>query len=218
MVCAGIIASGLFAATARADTVFSDTGSTPTGLFTTTGNTIGQQVILDYSGGAIITNFSFEIFATNIVSSGATCTIQVCNNTNNGAPDLSSILFTDTFSITNFPAGVLAVEDTGVLFPVNKSFTWFVSFSSLGGGDAGLVFTTNNPSVGSVYNDLWSYDGANWTLRYVPSYTNDFHLLADFQGTGVGPVPEPSILALTGMGASLVSVLYRRRKQETSKD
>jgi len=191
----------------HADSLYDNLG-TPAGTFDAQGNQIGDQIILaDLGVGANITDFSFELYSIGVSPSAAYTVSILANDGAGGAPSTS--LWSDTYTFgTSYPSGTL-VSYSGLSIDVPHSFTWAVSFSALGGGgaQAGLVLSTAaGPSVGDNYTDYWMNNGT-WNLNYVPGSTINF--LAAISGTAI-PVPEPSSVALFGLGAVALLVWGRR--------
>jgi hypothetical protein len=186
--------------------------NTPAGFFNSEGHEIGDQIILADTGlGAIITDFSFEFYATN-VNPLAQFTISLyANDGVGGVPSTS--LWTDTTTFGNnsdYSQGILAsYSDLDIAVP--HSFTWAIDFSNVGGG-AGLILSTSvGPTVGGNYTDYWLNNGGVWQLNYIEG--SDVSFLAAFSGTSV---PEPTSMALMGLG-SLGLFLLKRRSARRSK-
>lgn len=95
---------------------------------------------------------------------------------------------------------------TPVTLPDN--LIWTVQFSNLAAGQTGGLLLYGPPTVGSSLNDFWQKDSTGtWSLMQV----NGGATLADF-ATRVTAVPEPSVLALGGIGAVLLVGLRGFRK------
>jgi hypothetical protein len=185
---------------------------TPAGLFNSEGHEIGDQIILADTGfGAIITDFSFEFYATNVDSLAQYTISLYANDGLNEAPSTS--LWTDTATFGNsfdFSQGIL-VNYSDLNITVPHSFTWAIGFANVGAGNAGLILSTGGPTVGNNYTDYWLNTDGAWQASYIEGSSVDF--LAAFSGTSV---PEPTSMALMGLG-SLGLFLLKRRSARLSK-
>ena len=221
----GLVVMALTAGLAvHADTLFSNTNATSTFGFSSggNGNQIGSQVGLADDGyGAILTGFSFELYARNVDSSLASYTISLYANdgaTVNGYASPSTELWTSsyTFGTADLSTGMLVSYGSSDLNSVQvpSTFTWVISFSDLGSGDAGVNYTAENPAVGGLYSDVWVNDGAGWGLDVAEDGSN-INFLSSFEGT-VLTTPEPSSIALLSLGSASL-LFWRRRSARCSK-
>lgn len=86
-------------------------------------------------------------------------------------------------------------------------FTYTVAFAGVGGANAaGLYVPDLTPTVGSSFNDFWQSTGSGWETRTMQNGD-----LANFQ-VSITAVPEPSVIALAGLGlAGLLGWAARRK-------
>jgi len=215
---AGLIAIVL-AQNVHAATLYSNLDA-PAGYFSGATNELGDEIILaDYGAGSTITNFTFN-FYNNAADGVASLTVYLYANDGSASPagplTPHTVLWSDSFSIPNAPTGLNVdvssdLPGGGVVVP--SDFTWAVEFSGLGVNDAGLILSTTVGTVGSNYNDYWLNLGTsgspNWITATNASYAVNF--LASVGGTAATPTPEPSSMALMGLGiAGLAGFLKRK--------
>lgn len=215
----GLVVMALTAGLAvHADTLLFYNLASPAGLFKSEGNTIGDQVILADNGyGAIITDFSFDLYATGVASDSlATYTITLYANDGTGGTP-STVLWTDSSMFASAPNLTTGTEVNyaGLDISVSSSFTWAISFSNLdSGAAAGLVLSTTAPTTGYDYTDYWLKTDTGWSTQVGTSVSRvDF--LASFEGTVV-ETPEPSSVALLSLGSASL-LFWRRRSARGSK-
>lgn len=190
--------------------------NTPAGFFNSEGHEIGDQIILADTGfGAIITDFSFEFYAADVDPLAQYTISLYANDGVGGAPSTS--LWTDTYAFgnsTDFSQGIV-VNYSDLNITVPHSFTWAIDFANLGeAGNAGLILSASGPAVGGNYTDYWLNEDGTWKLNVNnPNDGSAVDFLASFSGS---PVPEPTSMALMGVG-SLGLFLLKRRSARLSK-
>jgi PEP-CTERM motif len=170
---------------------------------------VGGQVILNDNGtGSVLTNFDFWVASPT----DETITVAIYDQTGlAGAP--GNKLWSDSFNSSDLQAGGLTNELNETLnLAVPSSFTWTVQLS----GNGGPALVTNAPAIsGGFYRDYWWNKGSdsapNWQL-YVDPNGGIINFAADFSGTP-NPTPEPSSLALIGLGCLAVGSYAKRSKK-----
>ena len=196
---------------------------TPIGYFSAGGSQIGDEVFLaDNGNGSTIDSFSFD-FYNNASSGSPKATVYLYANNGvtalSGAHSPGTVIFSEMFDIPFAPTGTNFLFNAAggdfTTLNVPSDFTWAVEFSGLGGNDAGLILSTNAPALGNNYTDYWLNLGTagspNWQTATNADYAINF--LATFTGTAnpAAPTPEPSSMALMGLGiAGLAGFLKRK--------
>jgi len=233
----GIVAGFVVAVgalTVNAQNLYSNT-NTEAGVFSSPNNEIGSEIILaDNGNGSTITGLSFNYYNT-MPDNAASLTVYLYANdgpaSSTGPKTPGTVLWSTSWPILNAPTNVpiggdlhvdgLTFTETqqsdnngdlpngGVAVP--SDFTWAVEFSGVSSGqDAGLVFTTDAPAVGRGYNDFWMNLGTaaspNWVLA-----TNNVAPNLSFFFTASGTVPEPSSMALLGLGVVGMFGMLKRK-------
>ncbi len=135
-----------------------------------------------------------------------------------GTPTARSTL---VFDNTDFQKGdVLGLFQNGANgnpagLPVADQYvTWTIEFQGLGNGDELGVDLYYPPTVGLDYNDYWvkgTGSEATWLL-YTNSDVPAVDFAALFQGTTI--VPEPTVLALSAVGALALFATNRRLRRK----
>jgi hypothetical protein len=130
-----------------------------------------------------------------------------------GTPTARSTL---AFGMTDFQSGDKSgLFKPGEGLPVENPFvTWTVEFQGLGNGDELGVDLYYPPTVGLDYNDYWvkgTGSAAQWLL-YTNSDVPAVDFAAVFQGTTI--VPEPTVLALSAVGALALFATNRRLRRK----
>jgi hypothetical protein len=228
---AGIILAG--SAGVRADTLLYQNTATSLGynMLFNNGDVIGQQIWL--GTGALpysLTGFSFEYYSPNASWAGSvTADFSFYNNdgaVTNGYTAPGSLFFNSgTFSLTPPLAnyGVLEFDTNdfqvgngpGAVtmspsFVMPSNFTFTVTFTGLGGGDVVGLPIFDPPQVGANSGDYWYDVSGTWELLTNADYPVAFG--AQFTGTPQ-PIPEPSVICLSALGAAAFAIIARRRQQ-----
>jgi hypothetical protein len=187
---------------------------------------VGDEILLAGSE-RYLTNFSFEYWGTNTAAAGNTpfsgsVEARVRFYENNGllfngysAPGTS---FYDSgwFSIGSptarntfeFRPGADGIPTAGLFVPVSD-MTWSVQFRGLGATDQAGVDLYSPSTVGQDFPDYWQFSGGSWELM-TNSVSMDFGALFEASLTGV---PEPSTLALLGLGGLTLLAAVRRTRR-----
>lgn len=220
------VGAGIFLAASVASygtTLYSDnTVDTGNSLAFTNGETLGQQLTINGFNALTLTNFSFELYSTNVAFSGVNMDVTLL--TNNGAlfngyasPGTSfydSGVFALQSPVQTLGAGasVETLVFSGLSISMPTNFTLAFSISGLGVNTNIAVELFGTASVGQNNGDYWlnNPNAGGYAL-----YTNSTPVAfgAQFQGTGT-LVPEPSVLCLgaAGMAALMGAVKLRRKK------
>ena len=221
------VGTGIFLAASVASygtILYSDnTVDTGNSLGFTNGETLGQQLTINGFNALTLTNFSFELYSTNVAFSSAVM-MDVTLLTNNGtlfngyaSPGTSfydSGLFALQSPLTT-TAGASTVETltfSGLSISMPTNFTLAFSISGLGVNTNIAVELFGTATVGVNNGDYWlNNPNAGGYALYTNSTPVEFG--AQFQGTGT-VVPEPSViyLGVAGMAALMGAVRLRRKK------
>ena len=207
--------------TVSADILYSNL-DTPAGYFSAATNEIGDEVILaDNGNGSTINSFSFNFY--NQAADGV-ASISIFLYANNGSASPAgplkpgTVLWTESFAIPNAPTGMnvdVSTDLPGGALAVPSDFTWAVEFSGLGANDGGLILSTNAPTIGNNYNDYWLNLGSSGSPTWVTATNADYNInfLASFGGTAnpPAPTPEPSSMALMGLGIAGLAGFMKRK-------
>jgi hypothetical protein len=129
--------------------------------------------------------------------------VSLYDNTGiDGAPN--NLLWTTDLGGSDYAAGLmtLSVALPDVLLP--DTVTWTVRFSTDPGPMYGLVFF-DPPTVGSSGDWAWWYDGGGFH-----SVSFGYGRISNFGARITAAIPEPSTLALLGIGAVGLLVCGRR--------
>lgn len=155
------------------------------------GWTLESVTIPYYSNYGSVGGLTVKIYANDGVS-GAPSTVLYSSS----PIDILNSGGTVTIPFADIPANVLPA-----------GFTYTVSFTGVGGANsAGLYVPNLAPTVGSSFNDFWQNTGSGWELRTMQNGD-----LANFQ-VSITAVPEPSVIALAGLGlAGLLGWAARRK-------
>jgi hypothetical protein len=203
--------------------ITTDTGNS---LNFNNGVTIGNEIVLANGyPSAIVTNFSFEIYSTNASFAGASVRMQVFLYNNNGplfntyATPGPSIYDSGLFPLSTPLQSSLGFSDVVTLnfnslnITVNNNFTFAAVVTGLAASDRVGMELFDPAAVGLNHEDYWVNDnGSGWVLK-TNSVAAGFGAL--FQGT---PIPEPSTLGLSVVGASLLlGSFWLRRRQDQSR-
>ena len=170
----------------------------------TSDSTVGDEVTL---AGSDRQATAFDV--TIYLSAGSTADATVKFFANDGAFGKPGSLLYSSSSITlaagqnSYGIDLTTVLNGPVVLP--DTFTWAVSFSGLSGGEEAGLYHYGGPSVGSSAADHWADTGAGWELL------NTGAGFSDNFAAKVQAVPEPTTLALLGVGAAGL-LMARRRK------
>ena len=194
---------------------------------------VGQQVYLDNTALSLapyLTNFTFEYYSSNSAFSGSVqASVKFFLNDGaftNGfqAPGLTPFYDSGLFSIyapnslfsgTNFAylsfgdneLYLAGGPDTPITlgYALPQSFTVVYTISGLTGSDMIGLPVYNPSTVGTNHGNYWLQDpGNNWGL-----VTNNATLIGI--GMQFEAAPEPSVIALAGLGGLLMTRLLRRK-------
>jgi hypothetical protein len=208
----------------------STTVDTGTSMNFPNGATIGQQIWLGTTTPAYLTNFSFEYYSPNATFAG-NVKMEVALYANNApagpsgykapgsviydsglipllTPQFITGMNVATFDITY--SDLLNGIGTGaspmpadLYLPTNFTFT--VTFSGLGTGDSVGLEEFGYPTVGGNYGDYWYFSGS-WQLLTNGTPTT-------FGAQFMGATPEPTVVAVGVLGATMIAGFIRRRRK-----
>jgi len=184
--------------------------ATDNGRYYPTNFEYGDQLTLA-SSERTLSQFTFSYFFSGTAVTSETWRLRMYATTGTNPPvtpfytsdpiPLATGVNGYTTPIINFD-----LASPAVILP--DSFTWTVEFSNLAAGQSAGLLLSGPPSIGSNFNDFWQKDGAGaWSLMQL----DGGNTVADFAAR-ITAVPEPSILALGGVGALLLAGLRRFRK------
>jgi len=152
-----------------------------------------------------VTDFSFYARLNASVLGSQSVVFRFYDNTGTGGSP-GALLFQSTPQAMALGSQTFSVSGLAVTVP--NSFTWTVTFSSLGVGDDAGLLIYNPPTIGSSLNDFWQSDsGGAWSLMQV----NGGLTPANFAAR-VTAVPEPGALALGVLGVIIGAVFKRNRR------
>ena len=92
-----------------------------------------------------------------------------------------------------------------VPYSPNEQLTYTITFTGLAAGDSIGLGTTAGPTVGVANNGYWFKNSAGDSFEYLTNGVNDT-TMAEIQA-----VPEPTSMALVGIGAMSLLVAAKRR-------
>jgi len=156
-----------------------------------------------------ITEFQFETFTSSNASGDETAQIIFrLNDGINGAPN-TEIARSELFPLG---AGNNTTEThvwSGLFVPLSAdNFTWSVVFQGIDDGEQVGVGLYGTPFIGSSFDDFWQNDGGTWGTLLIDGGATP----ANFGAHVMAVVPEPSTIALAGIGSvALLGFLLRRR-------
>jgi hypothetical protein len=187
--------------TATADPLGQQYSPTPTGL------EFGDRINL-LGPDRTLSQFSFYYFFSGATANTQSVTVRMYASNGTNAPG-TAFYTSDPIALNpSFNNQSINFPLSSNLITLPDSLIWTVQFSSLAAGQTGGLLLYGPPNVGSSFNDFWQKDGAGaWSLMQI----NNGATLADFAAR-VTAVPEPGILALSGLGALLLAGLRRFRK------
>jgi hypothetical protein len=223
------VGAGIFLAASVASygtILYSDnTVDTGNSLSFTNGETLGQQLTINGFNALTLTNFSFELYSTNVAFSGVNMDVTLLTNNgvayNGYATPGTSFYDSGIFSLQSpvqtlgAGASVETLNFTGLSISMPTNFTLAFNISGLGVNTNIAVELFGTATVGVNNGDYW-LNNPNVPGGY-ELYTNStpVEFGAQFQGTGTPvPTPEPSVICLgaAGMAALMGAIRLRRKK------
>ena len=191
-----------------ANIVYDNTATDLSQQYFPTPNTLefGDQISL-VGSDRVLSQFNFYYFLSG-TATGQSATVRMYANSGTNPPT-SAFYASDPIPLAaGFNNQQITFNLASNLVTVPNSFTWTVQFSGLTAGQNAGLLLYGPPNQGSSFNDFWQKDGTGtWGLMQI----NGGATLADFAAR-VTAVPEPGVLALSGLGALVLAGLRRRRK------
>mgnify|MGYP000249076544 CR=1 FL=1 len=169
----------------------------------------GDQVALSgLSPGWTLESITIPYYS-NYASTGALTVKLYANDGFGGSP--GTVLYSSAPLDILDDGATISIPFANTIDNIAPSgFTYTVSFAGFGGNNsAGLIVPNLTPSVGTSFNDYWeNTTGTGWQLRTMANGD-----LANFQ-VSITAVPEPSVIALAGLGlAGLLGLAARRSRK-----
>jgi hypothetical protein len=200
-------------------TLFTDlsSGITTNGIALANGQELGQQITLANTFAlTTLTNFTFQLYSTNVAFSSVSLDVQLLNN-NGPTNGPGTVVFdSGSFSLSSpnqLSAGNnlenITFSNLTINLPANN-FTLGLTVQGLGTGTNVAIQLYGSPTVGSD-NGAYFVNNGSWQ-KYTNSAIGPANFGATFLGTAT--VPEPSVVYLgaTGIAALFGAVRLRRKK------
>ena len=205
-------ASGLFVPLAQAQTTVLDNtslSSTPgTYLAAYQNGMFGPEIIEMTSGfttgssDSVLDSITLDLSADDNSGSGLTLSLYA----DNGSSMPGSLLETLTGNASPTAGGLVTYTSSGTALAANTTYWWVASLTPPGTG----VFATDTTGdsagtspEGWTFDTTYQGDGTG--------YWNNIGSTAQFSvDASIGAVPEPSTLALAGMGGLGLAMMFRR--------
>ena len=169
-------------------------------------------------GGAdrIIESFSFDYFANYSLVGGMTFRIYANDGALLGGSHVPGTLLDQrTLDVTAGGGRVVVQYPFDVANTLPNTLTYTVSFAptlNRPPDTAGLLLSSDAPSVGSSFDDIWRRTGSgpsDWQLLQVTDPNTGLPVAANFKAT-VTATPEPSTVALLALGGLGMLLAARR--------
>jgi hypothetical protein len=205
------------AGAARADIVYDNTTTASTNVFLPLAAEYGDEIQLQPGLGRLVTRFLFEYYGDFVKQGDEKVRVRFYEN--NG--DVEKVfkrfktpgkLLYDS-GLQPLEPGFRSLDLPGLDVTVPDTFTWSVQFSGLAGGagDRAGLLLYNPPTVGKSFNDFWLFIDGEWSINQIEGGSK----VANFGARVVAIVPEPSVLALGGLGTLLLVGARCRRRRPT---
>lgn len=182
----------------------------------------GDEIQLRPGLARIVTQFLFEYYGDFIKQGDERVRVRfyenngrVAGTTQSGQPILAPGRLLYDSGPKPLEPGYHSMDLPGLDVTVPDSFTWSVQFLGLSGnvGDRAGLLLYHPPTVGASFTDFWLLVDQEWQGFLIRDENNRV-VPANFGARVIAVVPEPTTMALAGLGALLLLGAHRWRRPE----